>query len=43
MKAATFEQFCTHYELDKNDENATTEFQKYLDNLAFTQSLFNQD
>ncbi len=42
MKAATFEQFCKHYKLDEDDKNSMTEYQKYLNNLAFTESLFNQ-
>ncbi|NQY65152.1 MAG: hypothetical protein HRT38_15785 [Alteromonadaceae bacterium] len=43
MKTATYEEFCQHYGLNKQDVDAKADYKKYLAHLSFTQSLFKQD
>jgi len=40
MKIATYEAFCLHYELDLTSDESREEYQKYIDMITFTDSLF---
>jgi len=39
-KAASYEKFCDHYDLEPRDEMSKVEYQNYLEQLDFTKSLF---
>ncbi len=34
-KKYSFEEFCVHYNLDRNDDSSTDDYSKYLDQLNF--------